>query len=91
MACKTECQTRLDADADYRAQINGSLASQGLSYQAGLTNKNVRWLLVEEIGLDTPKARVTRPRRNPVTPLDGCYVVRPIDQLAIDDERPHHR
>jgi succinate dehydrogenase / fumarate reductase, cytochrome b subunit len=37
---QTECQTRLDANADYRAQINRSLATQELSYEAGLTNKN---------------------------------------------------
>src|SRR6202042_3895491 len=48
---QSECQQRLDASSDYRAQINETLASEGLSYEAGLTNKNFLWLLVEEIGL----------------------------------------
>jgi succinate dehydrogenase / fumarate reductase, cytochrome b subunit len=89
---QTECQARLDANADYRAQINRSLAAQELSYEAGLTNKNFLWLLVEEIGLDALKAKVTRPLRNlRVGPFYGCYIVRPMDQLAIDDEHPRHR
>ena len=51
---QSECQERLDANADYRSQINGNLADEGLSYEKRpLTNKNLLWLLVEEIGLDT--------------------------------------
>jgi succinate dehydrogenase / fumarate reductase cytochrome b subunit len=89
---QTECQARLDANADYRAQINSSLAAQELSYEAGLTNKNFLWLLVEEIGLDALQAKVKRPLRNlRVGPFYGCYIVRPMDQLAIDDEHPRHR
>src|SRR6476469_8040634 len=42
-----ESQERLDANADYRAQVNGTLAAEGLSYEKGLTNKNLLWLLVE--------------------------------------------
>jgi heterodisulfide reductase subunit B len=75
-----------------RAQVNGSLANQGLSYEAGLTNKNFLWLLVEEIGLDALQAKVRRPLSNlRVGPFYGCYIVRPMDQLAIDDEQPRHR
>jgi succinate dehydrogenase / fumarate reductase, cytochrome b subunit len=89
---QTECQTRLDSNADYRAQINHSLAIQELSYEAGLTNKNFLWLLVEEIGLDALQARVRRPLSGlRVGPFYGCYIVRPMDQLAIDDEHPRHR
>ncbi len=49
---QTECQERLDANAVYRAHVNGTLAAEGLRYEAGITNKNFLWLLVEEIGLD---------------------------------------
>jgi succinate dehydrogenase / fumarate reductase cytochrome b subunit len=89
---QTECQTRLDANADYRAHINQTLATQNLSYEAGITNKNLLWLLVEEIGLETLQAKVRRPLANlRVGPFYGCYIVRPMDQLAIDDEHPRHR
>jgi len=61
---QSECQQRLDSSSDYRAQINETLAGEGLTYETGLTNKNFLWLLVEEIGLDELRARVKRPLSN---------------------------
>ena len=89
---QTECQERLDAGDDYRAHVNRSLEADGLSYERGLTNKNVLWLLVEEIGLTALQAKVTRPLTDlKVGPFYGCYIVRPMDQLRIDDDHPRHR
>ena len=62
---QSECQERLDANAEYRAHVNETLAGEGLEYAAGLTNKNLLWLLVEEIGLDALRAKVTRPLIEP--------------------------
>jgi len=84
---QSECQERLDASAEYRTQINETLAGEGLSYERGLTNKNFLWLLVEEIGLDELRARVKRPLTNlRVGPFYGCYIVRPRRRLGIDSE-----
>ncbi len=89
---QTECQQRLDANAAYRTHVNGSLQAEGLSYQPGLTNKNFLWLLVEEIGLPALQAKVVRPLADlRVGPFYGCYIVRPMDQLHINDEHPRHR
>jgi succinate dehydrogenase / fumarate reductase cytochrome b subunit len=88
---QSECQERLDANADYRAQVNATLAQSdpGLRYEKGLTNKNLLWLLVEEIGLETLRAKVRRPLTNlRVGPFYGCYIVRPGDRLGIDDAHP---
>jgi len=87
---QTECQERLDANAEYRGHINAEhLAAEGLSYEKGLTNKNFLWLLVEEIGLEELRSRVTRPLTNlRVGPFYGCYIVRPMDRLGIDAELP---
>ena len=86
---QTECQQRLDANAEYREHVNQTLADEGLSYEKGLTNKNFLWLLVEEIGLDALKAKVRRPLTDlKVGPFYGCYIVRPTDRLGIDDELP---
>jgi succinate dehydrogenase / fumarate reductase cytochrome b subunit len=86
---QSECQERLDANGDYRRQVNETLAAEGLSYEKGLTNKNFLWLLVEEIGLDALRAKVRRPLTNlKVGPFYGCYIVRPTDRLGIDDEHP---
>jgi len=86
---QTECQERLDANAEYREHVNGTLSAEGLSYERGLSNKNFLWLLVEEIGLSELKARVRRPLTDlRVGPFYGCYIVRPRDRLSISPEQP---
>ena len=86
---QTECQERLDANADYRAHVNGNLSEDGLEYRTGLTNKNLLWLLVEDMGLDELRSRVRRPLTDlRVGPFYGCYIVRPTDRLGIDRDRP---
>lgn len=86
---QTECQERLDANAEYRAHVNGNLADEGLTYEKGLTNKNFLWMLVEEIGLDTLAQKVKRPLTDlRVGPFYGCYIVRPTDRLGIDSTLP---
>jgi succinate dehydrogenase / fumarate reductase cytochrome b subunit len=86
---QSECQERLDANEEYREQINTNLVEEGLSYTRGLTNKNFLWLLVEEIGLDHLKSLVKRPLTDlKVGPFYGCYIVRPVDRLGIDEELP---
>src|SRR3984957_4261242 len=86
---QSECQERLDANTEYRDTINAHLTDEGLRYDKGLTNKNFLWLLVEEIGLDTMKAKVTRPLTDlKVGPFYGCYIVRPVERLGVDEEHP---
>jgi succinate dehydrogenase / fumarate reductase cytochrome b subunit len=86
---QTECQERLDANSEYRAMVNETLADDGLVYEAGITNKNFLWLLVEEIGLETLKSKVKRPLTDlKVGPFYGCYIVRPEDRLGIDATLP---
>ena len=90
---QSECQQRLDANSEYRNRINDTLRSDGLRYEKGLTNKNFLWLLVEELGLDELRSRVTRPLTDlKVGPFYGCYIVRPIERLGIDSvQRPRDR
>ena len=80
---QSECQERLDANADYREHVNANLSDEGLRYERGLTNKNFLWLLVEEIGLDALRRKVKRPLTNlRVGPFYGCYIVRPAERLG---------
>jgi succinate dehydrogenase / fumarate reductase cytochrome b subunit len=93
---QSECQERLDANTDYREQVNATLAEDGLAYKKDpahpLTNKNFLWLLVEDFGLDELRSRVKRPLENlRVGPFYGCYIVRPVNRLGIDEERPRDR
>jgi succinate dehydrogenase / fumarate reductase cytochrome b subunit len=82
---QSECQERLDADETYREHINGHLAPEGLRYEKGgrWENKNLLWLLVEDMGLDALRERVVRPLEGlRVAPFYGCYIVRPTDRLG---------
>jgi len=85
----SECQERLDANAAYREHVNSTLSADGLSYEQGIVNKNLLWILVEDIGLDALKSMVKRPLENlRVGPFYGCYIVRPANRLGIDSEHP---
>jgi succinate dehydrogenase / fumarate reductase cytochrome b subunit len=89
---QSECQERLDANAEYRAHVNETLAEAGLRYERGLVNKNFLWVLVEEIGLEALRERVRRPLTNlKVGPFYGCYIVRPRERLGIEPENPRDR
>jgi succinate dehydrogenase / fumarate reductase cytochrome b subunit len=90
---QSECQERLDASAEYRAHVNETLmATDGLSYERGISNKNLLWVLVEELGLDELRNRIKRPLTNlKVGPFYGCYIVRPRERLHIDAEQPRDR
>jgi succinate dehydrogenase / fumarate reductase, cytochrome b subunit len=87
----TECQERLDANTEYRIAINDNLRDEGLKYEKAVVNKNLAWVLVEELGLDELRSRVKRPLTDlRVGPFYGCYIVRPRDRLGIDEEHPRH-
>jgi succinate dehydrogenase / fumarate reductase cytochrome b subunit len=87
---QSECQERLDADTAYREHINEHLEPEGIAYEKNSAwwNKNLLWLLVEDIGLDALRERVVRPLSGlRVAPFYGCYIVRPQSRLGFD-ERP---
>jgi succinate dehydrogenase / fumarate reductase, cytochrome b subunit len=87
----SECQERLDANTEYRIAINDNLREEGLKYDRAVVNKNLAWVLVEELGLDELRSRVKRPLTDlRVGPFYGCYIIRPRDRLGIDDEHPRH-
>jgi succinate dehydrogenase cytochrome b subunit len=89
---QSECQERLDANTDYRDEINGNLADERLRYEKGLANKNLLWLLVEDIGLDNLASMVRKPLEGlKVGPFYGCYIVRPTSRLGISADRPRDR
>jgi len=82
---QSECQERLDADEAYREHINTHLEPEGLRYEKdkAWSNKNLLWLLVEDIGLDKLRSLVVRPLEDlRVAPFYGCYIVRPTRRLG---------
>jgi succinate dehydrogenase / fumarate reductase cytochrome b subunit len=84
---QSECQERLDADGDYREEVNSHLEAESLSYERDPDwwNKNFLWLLVEEIGLEALAEKVVRPLEGlRIAPFYGCYIVRPTGRLGYD-------
>jgi len=84
---QSECQERLDADSGYREHVNSHLSEEGLSYERDgeWWNKNLLWLLVEEIGLDKLREKVVRPLAGlRIAPFYGCYIVRPTKRLGYE-------
>jgi succinate dehydrogenase / fumarate reductase, cytochrome b subunit len=91
---QSECQERLDASSHYRDDINSNLAGERLRYErdGDWWNKNLLWLLVEEIGLDTIRERVVRPLEGMrIAPFYGCYIVRPTSRLGYTDHPERDR
>ena len=87
---QSECQERLDASSDYRAEVNTHLKGEQLSYekQGDWWNKNFLGILAEEIGFESLRQRVRRPLAGlRVAPFYGCYIVRPTRRLGFD-QRP---
>ncbi len=85
---QSECQERLDASGEYRAEVNKHLEPESLSYQSGgdWWNKNFLWILAEEIGFDALRERVQRPLEGlRIAPFYGCYIVRPSKRLGFDE------
>src|SRR3954467_8748743 len=85
---QSECQERLDASGEYRAEVNSHLEPEGLSYSKADSwwKKNFLWILVEEIGLDRLREAGVRPLDGlRIAPFYGCYIVRPTKRLGYED------
>jgi succinate dehydrogenase / fumarate reductase cytochrome b subunit len=81
-------QKRLEKNPKLLAEINETLAEEGLVYdaKAGLEVKNFLWMLVEDYGLDRLKAQLKRPLSGlKAGPFYGCYIIRPESILGFDD------
>lgn len=81
-------QNRMKKNPKLAAEINESLANEGLHYdaEAGLEVKNFLWMLVEDFGLDRLKSMVTRPLNGiKAGPFYGCYILRPESILGFDE------
>jgi succinate dehydrogenase / fumarate reductase cytochrome b subunit len=88
-------QDRMRKRPELAAQVNASLADEGLFYDAekGLEVKNFLWVLVEDLGLDKLKSMVKKPLTGlKVGPFYGCYILRPENILGMDEhnERDHY-
>ena len=88
-------QQRLRKNPQLAAQVNETLADEGLQYdaEAGLEGKNFLWVLVEDLGLEKLRGLVKKPLTGlKAGPFYGCYILRPESVLGYDEhpDRDHY-
>ena len=89
---QTECQERLDANAEYREHINGTSRAGCATTRARSSTRTCSGCSSRTSASTRSAARVKRPLKDlKVGPFYGCYIVRPTDRLGIDDEHPRDR
>ena len=82
----SQANKRLTSDSDYLASVNEDLAEEGLEYKGTVEPKHLMWAIIEDIGIDTLKAAVTRPLTGfKIAPFYGCYIIRPTNALGFDE------
>ena len=75
---QTECQERLDANAEYRAHINENLSDEGLDLREGPHQQELPLAAGRGHRPRRAAERVKRPLTDlKVGPFYGCYIVRP--------------
>lgn len=86
----SKCDKYLRADADLAEKVNVALAAGGLSYKPGAVKvRHLLDVLVNDVGCDKMKARVTRPLKGlRVAPYYGCLISRP--GLRTDEHDPEY-
>ena len=82
----SQANKRLKDSPEYLAKVNVELAPEGLEYKGTAQPKHLLWVMLEDIGLEAIKQRVTNPLRHlKVAPFYGCYIIRPSDALGFDE------
>lgn len=82
----SQANKRLKDDPNYLDEINSDLAEEGLKYEGTVEPKHLLWILVEDIGIDKLKNKITRTLEGfRLAPFYGCYIVRPSDALDFDE------
>ncbi len=80
----------LRQDPDLAEHVNTALAEDGLQFRGTVHVRHLLEVLVQEVGLEEIRRRVTRPLHGlHVAPYYGCQILRP-RKAATRDETPHY-
>jgi succinate dehydrogenase / fumarate reductase cytochrome b subunit len=83
-----EAQTAFHGDPLLAAQINQSLAEEGLQYRGTTRITHFLWMLFEDIGEERLKAMIVRPLHGlDLAAFYGCHIVRPPGEYGFVDSR----
>ncbi len=75
----------LDGSDELRLEINSALAKIGRRYNGTVPAKHLVRVLVEDFGVDSVKAAVTKPLDLKVCAHYGCHLIRPSDEVQFED------
>jgi succinate dehydrogenase / fumarate reductase, cytochrome b subunit len=83
----SQANHRLTTRPAYLEDINRILGEEGLTYRGTTTVKHFLWILLEDIGEETLRRRITQSLTGlKAAPFYGCYLQRPTEALGFD----HH-
>ena len=78
-----QANERLTTQEDYLNEVNTILQEEGLTYRGTTIIKHFLWILLEDIGEETLRRRITQPLTGlKAAPFYGCYIQRPTEALG---------
>jgi succinate dehydrogenase / fumarate reductase cytochrome b subunit len=77
---------KLDESPELKNEVNELLKKEGLEYRGTAEVRHLLWVLIDDVGLDTIRQKVTVPLKNyRIAPFYGCHILRPSSVLGKDN------
>ncbi len=82
----SQANHRLTTQPEYLQEVNGLLQEEGLTYRGTTTIKHFLWILLEDVGEDALREKITKPLTGlHAAPFYGCYIQRPTEALGFEE------
>jgi succinate dehydrogenase / fumarate reductase cytochrome b subunit len=82
----SQANHRLTTQPNYLQEINQILQEEGLNYRGTTTIKHFLWILLEDVGKDALREKITKPLTGlRAAPFYGCYIQRPTEALGFEE------
>ena len=81
----SQANHRMTTQPAYLQEVNDLLQEEGLTYRGTTTIKHFLWILLEDVGEDALRAKITKPLAGlRAAPFYGCYIQRPTEALGFE-------
>ncbi len=82
----SQANHRFQRDADYLADINTILKTEGLVYRGTTHVRHFLWIMLEDVGEEKLRRHVTQDLKGlKAAPFYGCYLKRPTEALGFEE------
>ncbi|TFG63785.1 MAG: hypothetical protein E4H32_03895 [Nitrospirales bacterium] len=82
----SQANHRLMTQPNYLQEVNEILQGEGLTYGGTTVIKHFLWILLEDVGEDLLRAKITKPLTGlRAAPFYGCYIQRPTEALGFEE------